>query len=493
MKKDLLKILGIVAGGVVYLFLSGVGYEHPMPIVAGVITWMAFWWFTEAVELYVTSLIPVVFFPLAGIMSMDDVAPMYMKPIIFLFIGGFLFAYAIERWNLHRRIALRMLLWAKGTPAMVLLGFMLSSYLLSMWIVNTATATMLLPAVLAVTGEMAGATRADGNRAVVPYLLGLTYASSIGGMATVIGTAPNMIFMGAWNDLPNADFQLTFANWAAFGFPVSLVLFVAAFLLLRFLFRSHLQSAQLDMDYVKTSYRNLGKIHYEERWLLLFFVAMVAAWFTIQDINLGNFHFKGWGGYIEQLGKDGKPIKFVSEATVAMLAALVLFFIPARKSKGGYLLTWDDAKRLPVGVIFLFGAGFSMGKAVEVSGWADEVAAALRGLQDFHPLVIVLLACTLMTFFTELASNTATIFLFIPVMFAMAPVPGMHPLQLFLPITLTASCAFMLPVATPPNTIVFGSEKLRIRDMIRAGFWLNLIAILIIAALGYFMVGLVVP
>lgn len=492
MRKDLLKIVGILAGGAVHLFLSGLGYEHPMPLVAGIVTWMAVWWFTEAVELYVTSLIPVVFFPIAGIMSMDEIAPMYMKPIIFLFIGGFLFAYAIERWNLHRRIALRMLMWAKGTPSMVLLGFMLSSYLLSMWIVNTATVTMLLPAVLAVTGEMASSTRIGGNRTVVPYLLGLTYASSIGGMATVIGTAPNMIFMESWNQLPDSNFQLTFANWAAFAFPVSLVLFVAAFFLLRILFRNNLKSAELDMEYVKTAYRNLGKIQYEERWLIIFFVTMVAAWFSIQDINLGSFHFTGWGSYFEQVGKDGKSVKFVSEATVAMLAALLLFFVPARKSKGGYLLTWDDAKRLPIGVIFLFGAGFSMGKAVEVSGWADEVAVALRGLQDFHPLLIVLLACTIMTFFTELASNTATIFLFIPVMFAMALVPGMHPLQLFLPVTLTASCAFMLPVATPPNTIVFGSEKLRIRDMIRAGFWLNWIAIMVIAVLGYLLVGLVV-
>ncbi len=490
MRQDLLKVGGFAFGALIFLVCRGSGLHGDMAIVGGLIAWMAFWWFTEAVDLYVTSLLPIVILPFTGVMSMDEIAPLYMKQIIFLFIGGFLFAFAMERWDLHRRIALRILLFTQGSASKVLLGFMLSSYLLSMWILNTATVTMLLPAVLAVTGELGSKLQGKSSTSA-PYLLGLAFASSIGGMATIIGTAPNIIFMEAYNDLPNQNTPIHFANWISFAFPLSLILFVACFFVIRLLFRQQIRSTAVDLQVIRDSYQTLGKIKFEERMLLMIFLMLVGAWLTMKDIHVGSSTIEGWGSWFTQIDESGKSTEYVKESTVAMLGALLLFFIPARKEKA-YLLTWQEARRIPIGVIFLFGAGFTIGRAMEVSGLSKEISLTLQDAAGLPPLLLVLLACVAMTFLTELASNTATIFLFLPVMFAMEPYLQCHPLQFYIPVTLSASCAFMLPVATPPNTIIFGSEQVSIKQMISTGFWLNLAAILIIGTLGYWLIGMMV-
>jgi sodium-dependent dicarboxylate transporter 2/3/5 len=489
LRKDVLKVAGIAFGGLVFLICNSSGLTVIQSKVAGITALMAFWWFTEAVDLYVTSLVPLVMFPILDIMSTDSIAPLYMKQIIFLFIGGFLFAFAMERWNLHRRIALRIIIICGAAPNRVLLGFMLSSYLLSMWIMNTAVVTMLLPAVLSVTGEIKNKGMNSGNiSSATPYLLGITYASSIGGMATVIGTAPNLAFMEAYNS--QIENTLNFTNWLAFALPLSVVLIVLAYFLLKVLFKKVLADSHLDMSAIKLEYRRLGKTGFEERILLMTFVALVVSWATLRDIAFDSYTFYGWGNYFMSTNASGQEIWFVTESSVAMMGAMLLFFIPARKNRD-YVLNWQDAKRIPIGVLFLFGAGFTLGAAMESSGLAAVIAGGLKQSSDMHPLLFVMLACTVMTFLTELTSNTATLFLFIPIMFALQPYIDCHPLQLYLPVTITASCAFMLPVATPPNTIVFASDQLKMKDMVHAGLWLNLLAVLVISLLGYWLTGLV--
>jgi sodium-dependent dicarboxylate transporter 2/3/5 len=491
-RKELLKAAGLAGALLAFLLASGAGLDHKQCITLAVVSLMALWWFTEAVELYITALVPVVVFPLVGIMPLDDVAPLYMKEIIFLFIGGFLFAFAMEKWNLHRRIALKILMYTRGSPQLMLLGFMLSSYLLSMWILNTATVTMLLPAVLAVTADLvSNQSQATSSSPATPHLLGLTFASSIGGMATIIGTAPNIVFLEANNTAPANTYQLTFANWAMMALPLSLVLFAGTFVLLTVLFRKTLNSARPDIGKIRESYRQLGPVKTEERVLLFLLVTQVALWVFMNDINFGSFTMPGWGNAFSYTTADGSTEPFLTESSVAISVAFLLFLIPSG-GKGDYMITWSDAKRIPIGVIFLFGAGFALGKAVEVSGLAGEMSSALQGLSHVHPIVLVVLACVMITVISELASNLATIMLFIPVLFAVQPYVDCHPMQLYMPTALAASCGFMLPIATPPNTIVFATEQIKMRDMVRAGFWLDLFAIVTLGVLGYVFVGWVV-
>lgn len=480
MKKDLLKIVGFLLGVLGFVVFEQTGLDREQSVVAGVILTMAFWWFTEAMEIYITSLVPVIVFPFTGVATMDEIAPLYMKQIIFLFIGGFLFAFALEKWNLHRRIAYRILIATGGSSSNVLFGFMFASYFLSMWILNTATVTLLLPAVLAVTSQLG-----SHERSATPYLLGLAYASSIGGMATLIGTAPNFVFMEAFNSLEGVESTVTFANWMAMSFPLSLVLFAAGFLLLRFLFKSSIAQSQVDLGYCRSELKRMGRPGYEERVLAGMFIVLVAAWFFMKDIALGGFTIPGWASYFNEHGA------FVKESTVVMLVVFLLFLIPARRSNE-YVLSWAEVRKLPLGVLFLFGAGFSLGYTMTQTGLTDIISMHLRSVTDNDPVLVTVIACLLMTFLTELTSNTATIFLFLPVLFTMGPQMDCHPLQFYVPLTLSASCAFMLPVATPPNTIVFGSDQVRTLDMARTGLWLNLIAIGVLSLIGYWWIGLVV-
>lgn len=478
----ILLIGGPLVGLITGLLCISADLDMEMAKVVGMITWMAFWWVSEVVELYITALLPVVLFPFLGILPMADVAPLYMKDIIFLFLGGFLFAYAMEKWGLHRRIALGIILRSKGAPSRVLIGFMAASYFLSMWILNTATVTMLLPATLAVIYQIAQKNQENRSRVATPYLLGLAYASSIGGMATLIGTAPNMALMEAYNSKGGVQGSINFANWMMVGLPISLVLLVICYRVLLLQYRKVLSEQEIDLGFCETAYKEMGPVKREERILAIVFGVLVAGWFFMKDINFGGFTLPGWTNLLE---KD-----FVKESTLAIFAASLLFFIPSKDRKT-QLLTWEEARRLPIGIIFLFGAGFSIAKSVETSGLAALISKNLFEISSLHPLLVVLIGCLVMTFVTEISSNTASIFLFIPILFAMQPYVDCHPLQFYIPITFSASCAFMLPVATPPNTIVFGSELLQIKKMAKTGLVMNLLAILVISFLSYFLVGLV--
>ncbi len=438
-----------------------------------VVAWMAAWWITEAVSIYLTALLPAVLFPMLGIESMKVVAPWYMHQIIFLFIGGFFLAYALEKWGLHKRIAMWVISRVGHTPGRLLLGVMLASYLLSMWILNTATTTMLLPAILAVLSEIRNFEKVQSKGLAVGLLLGLAFASSIGGTATVIGTAPNTYFMGFFNESYANGNPITFANWFIFGLPTSMLMIVACYSIIYFMHLKKYPSPSIPGNYFNDQLRALGKIGYEEKVIGWVFLATVIAWFFMRDIELGSLKVPGWSNLFPE------P-EFLKESTIAMLMSMLLFLIPSKTEKKTRLLQWKDVERIPMGVIFLFGGGFALAKGIEVSGLADWIAGQVEQWGSLSPELLVLILTVFMIFFTELTSNTSSTVLILPLLGALSIELGLHPMLITLPVTIAASCAFMLPAATPPNTIVFGSEMIKISDMARTGIWLNLASTIII-------------
>lgn len=430
--------------------------------------WMAIWWLTQAVHIYVTSLLPLVFLPFTGVSPMSEIAPLYLKDIIFLFLGGFLISYALEKHGLHQRISLGILSRFSKNKAQILLGFMFCSWFLSMWMMNTAVVAMLLPVILAVKKQFP-----NDKKMGYSLLLGTAFASSIGGMATLIGTAPNMIAAEAINQ-SGLGMSLSFSQWMIKAFPFSLALFIACYALIyhTYLRKNNLTTESLDF---KTQYRALGKMSYNEKWVALIFGATALLWFTMKEIELGSFTYKGWAYY---LGIE----ETIKESSVAVLSALLLFLIPA-KNQAKNLIGVKEIKRLPVGIIFLFGSGFAIAAGFQQSGLNHSISVWMSSFSEFSFLSMSLLIVSFLIFFTEITSNTASINLFIPILIGLASqFPG-NELGLILSATLAVSCAFMLPIATPPNAIVYASEELPSNEMLKVGFRLNLIAIVIIVIL----------
>jgi sodium-dependent dicarboxylate transporter 2/3/5 len=465
-RNDILKVAaGPILGLMAFLLFPESG---PIARVAGVGVWMAVWWITEAVSLYFTALLPLMLFPLLGIAPMTAVGPEYTREVIFLFIGGFLIAFGLERWGLHRRIALRLILLTGATSGGILAGIMLAAFCLSMWISNTATVTTLLPAVLAVVRQLEERHPSGRSALSTPYLLGLAYAASIGGMATIVGTPPNLILMSFYNERFPGD-PITFANWLAFGFPLSAVLLVCCWLILRWIFRDAFRREQIDVEGCRREYRLLGPLSYEERWLSSVFAITVVLWFFMKDLAIGSVTIPGWTTFAWFSGHSDH----IRESTIAMLMAGILYVIPARRESGG-LIRWAEVQRLPVGIIFLFGGGFALASAFESSGLSQWIAGGLSIVGTLPPVLVVLTLCFFTTFLTEIMSNSASVILLLPVLASFVHSIGIEPLLIFVPVVISATCAFMLPVATPPNTIVFATERISIRNMVRTGIWLNL-------------------
>ncbi|MDQ3190800.1 MAG: SLC13 family permease [Bacteroidota bacterium] len=473
--RDYIKLSKVIAGPILgfvlyFTMLDSTG-NALMAKMAGVAGWMAIWWIFEAVSLYFTALLPLSLFPFLGIMDMRDVAPMYTNEIIFLFIGGFLIAFGIEKWNLHKRIAFKILLSVGATPSRILFGIMFASFVLSMWISNIATTMMLLPAVLAVAAQFKSISDSYDSPVVTPFLLGLAYAASIGGTATLIGTAPNLIFMGFYNDAFPDALPISFSRWILFGFPVAVVFFCCTFLVLKYLFFRKNIPVISDINICKQEYQKLGPITFEEKVIISLFSITVLLWFFRADIVIDEFRIKGWSNLFSQ------P-RYITDSAIAMLMASILFLFPS--SKKGTIISWTEVQKIPLGIIFLFGGGFALAKGISESGLSDYLANNLTAVNLLHPVLLVILLCTFMTFFTELTSNTASTYLILPIILAVSLSAGSHPLLLMIPVVFSASFAFMLPVATPPNTVIFASEKIKINSMLKAGLILNLIGIIIV-------------
>jgi solute carrier family 13 (sodium-dependent dicarboxylate transporter), member 2/3/5 len=482
-------ILGPALGIATWAMFESVQPE-PMVSAMGLVTiWMAMWWITEAVPLAVTSFLPVFLFPLLGIMGAKAVAPLYMNDVLMLFMGGFILAFAMEKWDLHRRIALKTILIIGTDLKLVLLGMMAATYFISMWISNTATTMMMVPTTLAVRAKMKDLLGDRAMPVAKSFLLGIAYAASIGGMATMIGTPTNMIFVSQFQAIfPNQP-QVTFLQWFIYGVPTSLMMLFACYGILRWQHKiPTLENPAETLHIFKSEYASLGKMTYEEKMVSLIFGITALLWFTRAEANIGRFSFPGWASFF------GDNKGYFLDGTVAIAMSSILFLIPSKKDKKSTLMDWKTVQKMPLSVILLFGGGFALAEGFGVSGLADWLAGEISFLTALPAWAMIFLICVLVTLLSEFASNVATVTLVLPILAAIAIGSGINPLYLMLPATFAASLGFMLPVATAPNTIVFGSEMITAREMARAGFLLDLAGAVLITGtmllFGHFVFGL---
>lgn len=458
---------------------------------------MAFWWITEALPIPVTALLPMCLYPLLGILPMAEVTKNYGDENVFLFLGGFFIAMAMQKWNLHRRLALHIVRRIGTAPRRLVLGFMCATGFISMWISNTATTMMMYPIALAVILQLAPEQAAcDEQLAISNFrtcmMLAIAYAASIGGLGTLIGTPPNLIFISAAAKLfPQAP-HVNFLQWLTFGLPLVLLFIPITWLVLtRGLFPITQNLFTGGRDLIDAEIKKLGRMSNGERGVLAVFLLTALAWIFRLNLNLGLVTIPGWAS---QLSIEDK----VSDATIAMIAGTILFVIPTSlprfssktiqwKGGGEFLLDWGTAMKIPWGILLLFGGGIAMSAGFKSTGLSNWLGERLAGLGDWPPLAMIIAVCALVTFLTEVTSNTATATIFMPIMAATAQALHLHPFLLMIPAALSASCAFMLPVATPPNAIVFASGYVTVPQMARAGLWLNLIGVLLITALVYLL------
>jgi solute carrier family 13 (sodium-dependent dicarboxylate transporter), member 2/3/5 len=427
---------------------------------------MATWWATEAVPIAVTALLPIIAFPLLDIATIQDTTSPYANKVIFLFLGGFIVAYAMQRWNLHRRIALTVLQHVGGNGRSLIGGFMLASAILSMWVMNTSTTMMMLPIAVSIISVIHTTVDGldDGGKEHFQYalLLGIAYAATIGGMSTLVGTAPNALLAAFMQETYGTE--IDFASWMLVGLPLSAMMLPLAWLLLtRVVFKVDFKTSGEGRAMLRQLKEELGPISPPERRVAVVFVLMAIAWVTRPLL----------------VGLPG--LENLDDSSIAIVGAALLFILPSGDREDPLLLRWRYAERLPWGVLLLFGGGLSLAAAVNRTGLAAWLGSSLQAVGTLPLPVVVIIAAALIIFLTELTSNTATTATFLPVVGAIAIEAGFDPITVTVPVTFAASCAFMLPVATPPNAIVFGSGMLTIPKMARAGFLLNLVGIGIVS------------
>ena len=428
------------------------GFEVAAAITTGVTLLCVIWWVFEPVPIPATSLLPLALFPLTGVLSRDQVAGAYGHPLVLLLLGGFILSTALAHNGAHRRVALNMVkLFGGGSSRRLVFGFMAASALLSMWISNTATALMLLPVALAVL------ERSRDKRLATPLLLGVAYAASVGGIGTPIGTPPNVVFMGVYSSMVGEE--ISFVRWMGWALPVVAVLLpIIGFWLTRGL--DHSEPTELP---------DVGPWRTAEVRVMIVFAITAFAWVT---------RSAPWGGWTEWLG-----FPYSNDSIVAFLAAAVLFIVP--NGTGGRLLTWEAAEKIPWGMLILFGGGIAIAGAFVESGLSAHIGQALEGMATLHPLLLTLGICLVVTFMTEATSNTATTTLLMPILAAGAFAASLDPRLLMIPAAMSASCAFMLPVATAPNLIMFSTGRFTIKTMAREGMVLNFVGAAVIGTMTY--------
>ncbi len=471
-------VLGPALAFIIIVFANPAPDNPVIGYTAGLASWMAVWWITECVPLPVTALIPVALFPIFGIMNGKLAASLYFNHVIFLFLGGFLVAIAMEKWNLHRRIALFTLMIFGVKPGRILFGFMAVTAFLSMWISNTATTMMMVPIAMSVILNLETFLKPNEvKRYSIGLLLGIAYSSSIGGIATLIGTPPNPAFIRIFAiSFPNAP-EITFAQWFFFALPISVVFLLIAWFVLYLIFGRI--EFNLDKNYFRNSYAKLGKIRREEVLVLIVFITLALLWLTRVPIVIGSIRIPGWSEIFPH------P-EYINDGVVAIVVAMLLFIIPAKNECR--ILKWEDTKKLPWGVIILFGGGFALAGGFKDSGLSEWVGQQLYGLKDLPPVITIASLTTIVTFLTELTSNTATSQMVLPILAALGTSIGTNPLLLMVPATLASSFAFMMPVATPPNAIIFGTGRITVMDMVKVGIIFEFIGIIVIT-LGIILLG----
>lgn len=431
----------------------------------GLMAWMILWWVSEAVPIAVTSLLPMVLVPLLGVATMDATTAPYAHPLIFLFMGGFTLSIAMEKTGLHRRLALRALLLAGHKPAAQIASLMAVTAFLSMWMSNTATAVMMLPIGLSIIAMAKADDDDDFSKAV---LLAIAYSASIGGIATLIGTPPNALLAAFLAE--NYQIELSFARWMLLGVPLAILMLICCwFWLCKLQFQLPAQSSTGNHNQLAQQLHSLGVLSKAEKTVLLVFVLAATGW-------IGQQWLARWTGLA------------ISDTLVAMAAALLLFILPGNAKTP--VLAWKDSEKLPWGILLLFGGGLTMAEQIQKTGVAQVLAEQLQVLQGIEPVLVMLAVVVLILLLSEVNSNTATAAAFLPLLGPVAMSMQLSPLYLMVPAALAASLGFMLPVATPPNAIVFGSGHLKIKDMIKAGFVMNLVGVMLVVLLAELLVPL---
>ena len=468
--------IGLYLGPILFIltrfFLELEGLSDQANAVLASTLWIAIWWITEAIPIAATSLLPIILFPLSGALPLADTTSSFGHRFVFLYLGGFILALAIQKWNLHKRIALNIIKVVGTNVQKIILGFMVATAFLSMWISNTATAVMMLPIGIAIIKQMKDLKNTSEDENLIfgkALMLSIAYSASIGGIATLIGTPPNLVFAGIIQETYNIE--ISFLKWFQFGLPISILLLAISWVYLtKVAFKFKQNEFNKGKEEINRQLEELGSISYEEKIVLSVFVLTGLAW-ILRTYLLNKF------------------IPNLDDSIIALISGISLFLFQANNQEGKNekIMNWEDAVKLPWGVLLLFGGGLAIAQGFQSSGLANWIAENLTQLNGFSLFIILLVVITAVNFLTEITSNLATTAMLLPILAPTAVILGVHPYVLMVGATLAASCAFMLPVATPPNAVVFGSNYLKISDMVRAGILMNIISIIIIFMMVYFI------
>ncbi|RNC83747.1 MAG: DASS family sodium-coupled anion symporter [Balneola sp.] len=466
------RIFKLLLGPVLFFTVSSLaGFHNQQVLMLGIVAWMLSWWITSVVPIGITALLPIILFPLTGVMGLRDTTINYANPVIYLFFGGFVIGLAIEKWNLHKRIALNIMKTAGEKPSRVILGCMLATALLSMWISNTATTVMMLPIGLSVVALLKDKLNADkeAHNFALTLMLGIAFAANIGGITTLIGTPPNLVLASLVDEagMPSLDF----ASWFFFAAPLVIVLFTVVYLInTKVVYPVKIKELKGIKELIGKELTLLGSMTKSERNVLVLTAVTALFWITRSQLT------------------KVPGLEALNDTSIAIFASVMLFILPSG-NKSEPLLVWEDTKRLPWDILLLFGGGISLAKGMEVTNIVGLLGEWISSSIAPNPLLVILVVCAFAVFLTEIMSNVALVAVFIPVSFVIAQSFGLSELQLAIPLTIGASCAFMFPISTPPNAIVFSSGHIKMGEMARVGIILNILCILIIALYSYFFEG----
>ena len=467
------KKVGLISGPLAFIlilfFFQPEGLNPRANAVLASTAWIAIWWITEAIPIAVTALLPIILFPLTGGLGLSETTASFGHKYVFLYVGGFIIAIAIQKWNLHKRIALNIINLIGTNVVNIILGFMMATAFMSMWISNTATAVMMLPIAIAIVTQLKDDPNTIEKENLIfgkALMLGIAYSASIGGLSTLIGTPPNLVLAGVVEE--TFGYEITFAQWFQFGFPISSVLlFICWKYLTSFAFKFKQKKFPGGREEISKQLKALGQISYEEKLVGLVFGLTALAWvsrsFLLQSI-----------------------IPSIDDTIIAMIGAVIIFLIPT-KNKERRLINWEEAVKLPWGILLLFGGGMALAAGFKDSGLALWIGSQMTLLDGVSLFLLVIILITAVNFLTEITSNLATTAMLLPILYPMAITIDVHPFILMVSATVAATCAFMLPVATPPNAVVFGSGYLRIPDMVRVGVWMNIVSIIILTLFVFFL------
>ncbi|MTH54938.1 DASS family sodium-coupled anion symporter [Bacillus mangrovi] len=471
------QLIGLILGPLLFLlsvlFFSPEELSSEGRMVFAITLWVATWWITEAIPIPATSLLPIILLPITSALPMDEVTASYGNPIVFLFLGGFMIALAMEKWNLHKRIALNIISVVGTSTSNIVLGFMIATGFLSMWVSNTAAVMMMIPIGTAITYQVSQALKgsskdlaAEEEKFSKVLIFAIGYAGTIGGLGTLIGTPPNIILAGIVSELYGV--QISFGSWMLFAVPVViLLLFSTWFYLVKVAHPMKIKEIPGGKELIRNEKSALGRMSFEEKAVSIIFIFAAFMWISQTFL---------WKGIIPG----------IDDTMVAITAGVIFFLIPAKK-KGERLLDWSVAKDIPWGILLLFGGGLAIAGGFSSTGLAEWLGNQLKVLDGVHFLIMIIVVTTFVLFLTEITSNTATATMILPVLASLAVAINVHPYAIMVPAAMAANCAFMLPVGTPPNAIIFATGKLKITEMVKHGFWVNIFCVILIVGAVYLL------